>query len=229
MTKEQTEEQAKLEKLAALVEIKEELAIKAVLVSLAMQREFPGWQVLSVRPDPSAAKLIESKRGELTLADFELWRQTFEGRRAAVMAKGMSREMHTEMVGLAGSYARRAALFFEDSIRCDEFEAGEGGPKYGQAEMYVRAQDAAIRAGIRPRDWHYTSHCEMCGTMPAPTHNSRCMWCETFRELYEEIGSGDSKGPRVTENRTELEGDTAIKARAGEVNEKKEEKLEKTC
>jgi hypothetical protein len=123
----------KEEKLAALVEIKEELAVKAVLASISMQREFPGYQVLSVRPDPSAAKLIEQKRQSLSLTDFDLWRKyTFEGQRAVVLAAGMGRESHTAMVGLAGMYAGRAKLFFEDSIRCDEFEAEEGGPKYSQ-------------------------------------------------------------------------------------------------
>lgn len=205
----------KEEKLAALVEIKEELAIKAVLASLSMQREFPGWQVLSVRPDPSAARLIERKRAELTFADFNLWKNySFEGKRAVVMAMGMSRESETEMVGLAGMYAGRARLFFEDSIRCDEFEAEEGGPKYTQTEMYCRAQDAAIRAGVRPRDWHYMSHCETCGTMPAPTINSGCKWCDTFKELYEESGSGDSEGPRVTQDGAEPSRDPKAETRA---------------
>lgn len=209
----------KEEKLAALVEIKEELAIKAVLASLSMQREFPGWQVLSVRPDLSAARLIEIKRAELTFADFNLWKNySFEGKRAVVMAMGMSRESETEMIGLAGMYAGRAKLFFEDSIRCDEFEAEEGGHKYTQTEMYSRAQEAAIKAGVRPRDWHYLSHCEMCGTMPAPTVNSGCHWCDTFRELYEEDRNGDSEGPGVIKDGAEPSRDSTTQERAGKIN-----------
>jgi hypothetical protein len=44
------------------------------------------------------------------------------------------------------------------------------------------------------------------------------MWCDTFRELYEEIGSGDLQGPRVTKDGAEPSRDSTTQERAGKIN-----------
>ena len=205
-----------LELLQGLVEIQEEMALRAVLASIWMQREHPGHQVLSIRPDPTADGELIRMRMRLPLAEYLKWKQTSpDAWRAIIQVSGMGRDCEEQMFALMHWHHRRSEVFYKDSIGCDKFESDSGGAKYTEEEMHDRAIAACVRAGVRPPKWWAKSHCEYCGTLPAHLPGLPCAWCDTFKELHDKnTRREDWCSSESTQDRNEPKRDPKAETRA---------------